>query len=236
MEMIDGATLGDMLEQGKEFTEREVVDITIQILIGLKAALAMEIVHRDIKPSNIFMTTAGEIKIADFGIAKAIGASVSTKLTQLGEVIGTPAYISPEVIRCEKVDHRSDIYSLGCVMYELIIQKPPFVGRDYMELFYQHEHKEPAKPSEVMEVSAGFESIILKCLQKKMSDRYSDYDEIIHDLEQLKIERTTARFDEQIGHVVQPQRRDLTTKTLAGIMIVLSIICEFLLAMELGII
>jgi eukaryotic-like serine/threonine-protein kinase len=162
------------------------------------------IVHRDIKPANVMLTPNGDVKVMDFGIARAV-ADASATMTQTAAVIGTAQYLSPEQARGESVDARSDIYSTGCLLYELLTSRPPFVGDSPVSVAYQHVREEPRPPSMLdPEVSAVADAITLKALQKKPVDRYQSAGQMREDIERglsgqrvaapLMADDATARF------------------------------------------
>ena len=143
-------------------------------------------VHRDIKPANVMLTSRGEVKVMDFGIAQAAAGSEST-MTQTAAVIGTAAYLSPEQARGEHVDARSDIYSTGCLLYELVTGVPPFVGDSPVAVAYQHVREDPVPPSEYdpslpPEMAATLDAVILKAMAKNPANRYQSADEMREDL------------------------------------------------------
>nr|WSX50440.1 serine/threonine protein kinase [Streptomyces sp. NBC_00974] len=168
MELVDGRPLG---EHGGLATVEDVVEWGVQVCLGLQAAHSAGIVHRDIKPANILLTTAGRIKICDFGIARQSGVQ---GLTTTGSVTGTPAYMSPEQARGEETDARSDLYGLGCVLYQLLTGNPPFTGTGW-EILAQHAHQAPVPVRQRRpDVPAGLDSVILSLLSKDPADRPDD--------------------------------------------------------------
>jgi beta-lactam-binding protein with PASTA domain len=154
------------------------------------------VVHRDVKPGNVLVTPAGQVKVADFGIARAITASTDENLTQVGTVMGTATYFSPEQARGEPVDPRSDIYSLGCVLYELVVGRPPFAGDSPVAIAYKHVQESPVPPRQINpELPAAIEAIILKCLAKNPVNRYPSAEDLRADL---------RRFREGSGILAEP--------------------------------
>ncbi len=183
MAYVDGQSLREKIIQGALELE-EILDIATQITTGLHEAHEKGIVHRDIKSSNIMVTPKGQAIIMDFGIAKLSG---ETKLTQPGTTMGTVAYMSPEQARGEDVDHRSDIWSLGIVMYEMLSGQLPFVGDKEASILYSVVHEE-AKPLKAFmpDVSQKLQQIINRTLKKKPEDRYSSASEFLKDLKNYR--------------------------------------------------
>lgn len=173
MEYVDGEDLGSMLKKGTAFSEKEAVGIAVQICRGLEAAWRRNIIHRDIKPSNIIITKTGTVKIADFGLAKSLDAT--KKLTQTNMYMGTVAYISPEQGEGKPLDHRTDIYSLGIVLYQLLTGSVPFKAETPSSVIYKHVYEAPPPPRSVNPaISSGAEETVLKAIAKKPEDRFQD--------------------------------------------------------------
>jgi len=170
-ELVEGTDLAGRLESGPPISLREVLRIIRQVADALDFAHRQGIVHRDIKPSNILLDKQGKVKVADFGIAKVTGQS--TELTVAGSVMGSPQYLSPEQIRGEELDGRSDIFSLGVVLYELLSQKRPFDGDTITTLVYQILHKEPPPISELRAVPDRLEALLRRMLAKSRDDRFT---------------------------------------------------------------
>jgi len=170
-ELVEGTDLAGRLESGPPISLREVLRIIRQVADALDFAHRQGIVHRDIKPSNILLDKQGKVKVADFGIAKVTGQS--TELTVAGSVMGSPQYLSPEQIRGEELDGRSDIFSLGVVLYELLSQKRPFDGDTITTLVYQILHKEPPPISELRAVPERLEALLRRMLAKSRDDRFA---------------------------------------------------------------
>ncbi len=183
MACYDGETLKDKIERSPLKVDNA-INITAQIAHGLSKAHEKNIVHRDIKPANILITTDGTVKILDFGLAKLRGL---TKLTKTGSTVGTAPYMSPEQARGETVDHRTDIWSLGVVLYEMIAGKLPFKGDYEQALIYSilNAEPEPIKELDATEYS-GVGSIIERCLSKDPAGRYQSSAELIDDLRNVK--------------------------------------------------
>lgn len=190
MEYLTGTSLADVVERHEIVETARAGDIAIQLCEGLAAAHAAGIVHRDLKPDNIFLVDQGSrkdfVKILDFGIAKV--SHVATKLTQAGQVFGTPHYMSPEQASGAEVDLRSDIYAIGVILYELTTGQLPFDADNFMAILTQHMYKDPPPPSTVAGVPPllpDLEDVILKCLAKVPSDRYQSLQELMSDLRQV---------------------------------------------------
>ena len=142
MEYVAGRTLRDILREGRKILPERALEITSGVLSALDYSHRAGIIHRDIKPGNVMLTPSGDVKVMDFGIARAISDASST-MTQTAAVVGTAQYLSPEQARGETVDSRSDVYSAGCLLYELLTGRPPFVGDSPVAVAYQHV-REPA--------------------------------------------------------------------------------------------
>lgn len=170
-EFVEGTDLAARLEKGPALSLREVLRIVRQTAEALEYAHHLGIVHRDIKPSNILLDTAGRVKVADFGIAKVAGQS--TELTVAGSVMGSPQYLSPEQIRGEELDGRSDIFSLGVLLYELLSRKRPFEGETITTLVYQILHKEPPPVSELRQIPERLELLLRRMLAKDREERFA---------------------------------------------------------------
>ncbi|QAY64008.1 Stk1 family PASTA domain-containing Ser/Thr kinase [Xylanimonas allomyrinae] len=183
MEYVEGHTVRDILQDGAAVPIEEAVEITAGVLGALEYSHHAGIVHRDIKPANVMITPTGAVKVMDFGIARAIADSAAT-MTQTHAVIGTAQYLSPEQARGEQVDARSDLYSTGCLLFELLTGRPPFVGDSPVAVAYQHVGQAPQRPSEIAsDVPEVLDRITLKALAKERTARYSSAAEFRGDLE-----------------------------------------------------
>ncbi|MBE7446438.1 MAG: protein kinase [Planctomycetia bacterium] len=190
MEYVHGEDLSSKIKRGDKFSEKEVVDIIIQACRGLEEAKKYGIIHRDIKPSNILITNDGVVKIADFGLAKSLEATM--KLTRTDVFMGTVNYTSPEQGLGKPLDHRTDIYSLGIVFYQLLTNKLPFDAESAASVIYKHVHEEPEKPRKINpKISSQAEAIILKAIAKKPEDRYQDITEFRQALEAVLDTKST---------------------------------------------
>ncbi|NSC22759.1 Stk1 family PASTA domain-containing Ser/Thr kinase [Streptomyces albus subsp. chlorinus] len=183
MEYVDGSTLRELLHSGRKLLPERAMEMTTGILQALEYSHRNGIVHRDIKPANVMLTRTGQVKVMDFGIARAMGDSGMT-MTQTAAVIGTAQYLSPEQAKGETVDSRSDLYSTGCLLYELLTVRPPFVGDSPVAVAYQHVREEPQPPSAFdPEISPAMDAIVMKALVKDPDYRYQSADEMRADIE-----------------------------------------------------
>ena len=185
MELIDGHTLRDVLRDGRKILPRRALEFTQGVLDALSYSHAAGIVHRDIKPANVMLTREGYVKVMDFGIARAV-ADTSATMTQTAAVIGTAQYLSPEQARGETVDNRADIYATGCLLYELLVGRPPFIGDSPVSVAYQHVREIPAPPSSLdSEITQQMDAITLKALAKERADRYQTAKQMRDDIDRL---------------------------------------------------
>jgi eukaryotic-like serine/threonine-protein kinase len=183
MEYVDGRTLRDLLRDDRRLLPERALEITDGVLRALDYSHRNGIVHRDIKPGNVMLTRTGDVKVMDFGIARAVSDSQAT-MTQTAQVIGTAQYLSPEQARGERVDARSDLYSTGCLLYELLTGRPPFTGDSPVAIAYQHVRENPVPPSRVdPEIPAWADSIVLKAMAKDPGDRYQSAGEMRNDIQ-----------------------------------------------------
>ncbi|SFQ26030.1 MULTISPECIES: Stk1 family PASTA domain-containing Ser/Thr kinase [Actinomadura] len=185
MEYVDGSTLRDLLRENRALLPDKALEITDGILRALDYSHRGGIVHRDIKPANVMLTRQHEVKVMDFGIARAMADSAAT-MTQTAQVIGTAQYLSPEQARGERVDARSDIYSTGCVLYELLTGKPPFTGDSPVAIAYQHVREEPVPPSQVdPQIPQWADAIVLKAMAKEADHRYQNATEFRQEIQRV---------------------------------------------------
>jgi eukaryotic-like serine/threonine-protein kinase len=198
MELVEGSTLRDVLKDGRKILPERALELTQGVLDALSYSHKAGIVHRDIKPANVMLTPNGGVKVMDFGIARAV-ADTSATMTQTAAVIGTAQYLSPEQARGETVDARSDLYSTGCLLYELLAGRPPFVGDSPVSVAYQHVRETPLPPSQLdPEISPEIDAVVLKALAKDPSERYQTAKEMKDDItrllngQQTTAERATA--------------------------------------------
>ncbi|MGW8555107.1 protein kinase domain-containing protein [Streptomyces tubercidicus] len=173
MEYVAGRTLSQVLRDGP-LAVAQAVDITGQVLAALDHSHRHAIVHRDIKPANVMLTASGQAKVVDFGIAKAL-SEVATRLTGTGVAVGTPAYLAPEQINGGETDHRTDLYAVGCLLYELLTGRPPYTGDSPFSVMHQHLAAEPVPPSRLRpELPPAVDAVIARALHKHREDRFAD--------------------------------------------------------------
>ena len=185
MEYVEGKDLSVRLRDGFKPTHAETLDLVMQAARGLAAAGDLGIVHRDIKPGNIMVTTKGRVKLMDFGLVRVASAQ-DTGLTMAGTIMGTVSYFSPEQGRGDRCDCRTDIYAMGVVFYEMLTRRLPFMGGDATSVIYQHIHQVPKPPMEIdSSIPAGYQAVVLKCLQKDPALRYQTATDLVKDLEAL---------------------------------------------------
>jgi hypothetical protein len=178
MEFVNGRTLKEVLAAEQRLQPRRALEIIADICAALEFSHRHGIIHRDIKPGNVMLTQNGQVKVMDFGIARAL-ASGATTMTQTSAVIGTAQYLSPEQARGESVDARSDVYAAGCVLFELLCGHPPFVGDSPVSVAYQHVREDPKAPSEInYDVPPDVDAIVLKALAKNPLNRYQSAQEM----------------------------------------------------------
>ena len=210
MEFVDGLTLHTLLRQGPlEITV--VVEMAIQLADALDAAYARGIVHRDLKPANIFVTERGQVKVLDFGLAKRFGVTetdddkgASVVETADGQIMGTPKYMSPEQAMGRPVDHRTDTFSLGVVLYEMAAHQAPFHGNTLVDVLHQVIHDAPEPMTRFdPQVPAAFERVVARCLEKEPARRYQLPRELLADLRAVLQGLAAGR---ETGHEPQPRR------------------------------
>lgn len=199
MEYVQGRTLADILQATARLSVLQACDIAVEVAAALASAHQHGVVHRDIKPANILVGSTGQVKVADFGIARAVGAAFEQNLTQSGAVMGTATYFSPEQAQGSQPDPRSDLYSLGVVMYEMIVGEPPFVGDNAIAVAYKQVHDQPvALRTREPDVSPAFNAIVMKCLEKDPLRRYGSAGELADDIRRfVDGEEVSAFLEEQ---------------------------------------
>lgn len=213
MELVSGHTLRELIHQG----ERLPIDRALEIGEGILAALEYShncgIVHRDIKPANVMITDQGVVKVMDFGIARALD-DVGATLTSTWNVVGTAQYLSPEQAMGEVADYRSDLYSVGCLLYEVLVGRPPYTGDTPVSIAFQHVSGELIKPSTLnAELPVGLNILLTVALAKNPTDRYQSASQMLDDIKKLRAGRViTTKI---------PRKKISRRKLLAGAMTVL---------------
>ena len=186
---VNGETLRARVRRERQLPVKDTVSIIKQIADALDYAHGRGVIHRDIKPANILLPE-GSVIVADFGISRAIATDQSPQITVSGVSVGTPEYMSPEQIGAAgNLDAQSDVYSLGCVAYEMLVGRPPFTGRSYVEVFKKHRHDSPRPVSEIRpDLSAAGNAAILKSLAKEKAERF----------------RSAGEFSQALASAAQP--------------------------------
>jgi eukaryotic-like serine/threonine-protein kinase len=216
MEFVDGRTLRDLLRDDRRLLPERALEITDGVLRALDYSHRNGIVHRDIKPGNVMLTRNGDVKVMDFGIARAVADSQMT-MTQTAQVIGTAQYLSPEQARGERVDARSDLYSTGCLLYELLTGRPPFTGDSPVAIAYQHVKEDPVPPSQIdPEVPPWADAIVLKAMQKDPADRYQSAGEMRNDIQRALAGAPLAAPMPAAAYGPGTRRMGSTTTQVAG--------------------
>ena len=221
MEYVEGRSLAEIIRTEGSIQPDKVAEISSEVAAALSFAHRNGIVHRDVKPGNVLVAPNGHVKVADFGIARAL-ANVQSELTQAGTVMGTATYISPEQAQGIEVDPRSDLYSLGVMIYEMLSGQPPFTGETPVAVAYQHVQDSPASlRSAGVSVAESLEAVTMKLLAKNPVNRYptaedlrSDlrrYQEGAHDLRPSNPSGVTGRTVKQPVHV-SPQSKKMRVR------------------------
>ena len=216
MEYVDGRTVRDLLQEGHRLLPERTLEIIDGVLRALEYSHQAGIVHRDIKPGNVMVTRNGDIKVMDFGIARAMSDAQAT-MTQTAQVIGTAQYLSPEQARGDRVDARSDLYSAGCLLYELLTGRPPFTGDSPVAIAYQHVRENPIPPSRVdPDIPLWADAIVLKAMAKSPGDRYQSAAEMRADLQRAASGMPVAAPTRMDAYGSRTQRMGADTMLAAG--------------------
>ena len=187
MEYVPGRTLADALRDIGQISAMKAAEVGIEVAAALAFAHRNNVVHRDIKPGNILIGSSGQLKVADFGIARALGSAADNSLTQVGSVMGTAAYFSPEQAQGGQPDPRSDLYSLGIVLYEMVGGKPPFTGENPVAIAYKQVHDQPQPLNQLApDVPRAFEAIVARLLAKDPALRYPSAEAARDDLRRFR--------------------------------------------------
>jgi len=203
MEYIRGENLKSMVRMTKQLSVRTAVSVAKQVCEGLAEAHRMGVVHRDLKPSNIMIDRVGNVRIMDFGIARSMTAQ---GITGPGVMVGTPEYMSPEQVEGKKADERSDIYSLGIILYEMVTGRVPFGGETPLSIALKHKNEIPRNPKKInVQIPEALSQMIMKCLEKKAERRYQSAAELLHDLDEVEKRLPTTESD-------IPRRKPVTTR------------------------
>ncbi|HET9650252.1 MAG TPA: Stk1 family PASTA domain-containing Ser/Thr kinase [Microlunatus sp.] len=206
MELVEGPTLRDVLRDGRKILPERALELMQGVLDALSYSHKAGIVHRDIKPANVMLTPTGGVKVMDFGIARAV-ADTSATMTQTAAVIGTAQYLSPEQARGETVDARSDIYSAGCLMFELLVGRPPFIGDSPVSVAYQHVRETPVPPSTFdPSISPDIDAITLKALAKSPVDRYQTARDMKADIGRVLVGQQATAVVPRVSEASTPTR------------------------------
>ncbi len=207
MEFLDGESLGQRLERQERLSETETLSLSLQIAGALQAAHGASIIHRDLKPDNVFLKRRGSesfVKVLDFGIAKV--ASAENARTREGKVVGTPYYMSPEQASGKPVDHRTDVYALGVILYQCLTGRLPFVGDNALAVLSQHIYAEPAPlRSLAPDVSRGLAAVVHKCLSKAPEERYATMSELQSDLSRVAATGNSVAMTQVPAETLRPR-------------------------------
>jgi serine/threonine protein kinase len=193
MELVRGYTLAELLAEAeaKQMAPRVAVGIMRQVSRGLEVAHEQGIIHRDIKPQNVLIDHKGEVKLMDFGIARM--AEAHEGMTQAGLIVGTPHYMSPEQVQGKQLDPRSDVYSMGVMLYELLAGRRPFESSSLTGVLTAHITETPRPPIELRpEIGRQINRIVVCCLEKDPKNRYANAGELLHDLDAVSLQQVAA--------------------------------------------
>jgi len=218
MEYVQGRTLADILRANGHVNSVQAAEIANEVAAALGNAHSAGVVHRDIKPANILIGANGQVKVADFGIARAMNAPTENNLTQVGSVMGTATYFSPEQAQGAQPDPRSDLYSLGIVLYEMVAGKPPFTGENPVSIAYKQVHDLPQPLNQIVaDVPRPFEAIVAKLLAKDPSMRYPTADALREDLRRYRSGEPVLALAAVAGAAAAPLPRTGDTGAAASV-------------------
>lgn len=229
MEYVEGESLKEIIEKRGPLPPETIADYAIQISSALLTAHKNNLIHRDIKPQNILVTPEEKVKVTDFGIAK----SLTTDVTKTLNIMGTAHYISPEQAKGEVLDHRTDIYSLGIVLYEMLTADVPFRGSNSIDISLKHINEKPLKPSELMEnIPEKLEDIIMHCMEKNPLARYPTVRELIGDLQKYETDKPLSFSAKEqnlnrTGVFIKKIRPHLASTIMAAFMVVFMVLFIF---------
>ena len=220
MEEVQGRTLAEILATNKQLTAKQAAEIASEVAAALGFAHDNHVAHRDIKPANILIGSNGQVKVADFGIARAMNAPTEANLTQVGSVMGTATYFSPEQAQGAQPDPRSDLYSLGIVMYEMVAGRPPFTGENPVSIAYKQVHDSPQPLVQIVaDVPRSYEAIVAKLLAKDPAMRYPTAGALRDDLRRFRsdepVQALVAAANAQ-GRNLDPAATALAAGVVAG--------------------
>ena len=225
MELLEGCELHHLIKDGQRLPVEQTLNIVAQVATGLAYAHEHGIVHRDIKPSNVMVLKGNQVKIADFGIARM---ESSLQLTQVGLIMGSPLYMSPEQILGGTIDPRSDIFSLGIQLFQMLTGQMPFSGDSTNVIMYQIVNVEPPMPSSINpEIPSMLDTIVSKCLSKNPEDRYPNAHELANDLRSCR--ETLLQIKAGISAATEQKMRKWKSVSIAAILFIIFEIIERLL-------
>lgn len=203
MEYVSGQDLKGLIRQSAPLSSTRTISIAEQICDGLAEAHSLGVIHRDLKPANIMIDKEGNIRIMDFGIARSIRTE---SITGTGMAVGTPDYMSPEQAEAKKVDQRSDLYSLGVILYEMVTGQTPFKGDTPLSVAMKHKSEIPKNPKDInAQIPESTSNLILRCMEKKKEDRYQTVTELKNKLQQLKVEDTGVKERRKFSKLLTPK-------------------------------
>lgn len=192
MEFLVGRSLRDEIRAARQLSVAQALGVMMPACAALKAAHEAGVIHRDLKPDNFFLTEVGQertLKVLDFGIAKLVGGHETAGLTRAGALIGTPSYMAPEQIEGHEIDGRADVYSLGCVLYEMLVGRPPFVAASIVAITHKHVHERPVEPGKIRNgIPPRLDRVVMRALAKRPDERFADPEDLWKAAEQAGFE------------------------------------------------